>query len=79
MADGRSYDSLIHVKSQNSSGGVIEKKDILPITRWENIVGSPRTVTPDQLKDAYVADYLWYLMDGYLISPEEYENCYGDL
>ena len=79
MAESKSYDSLIHAKSSNGDGGLIEKKEILPVTRWENVVGSPRTVTPEQLKDAYVADYLWYLLNGYMISAEEYNNCYGDL
>lgn len=75
----RMYDSLIHVKSSADASGNEEKKEILPITRWENVVGSPRTVTPEQLSEVYVADYLWYLKEGYLIEGEEYENCFGDL
>lgn len=75
----RIYDSLIHAKSTVRETGAEEKKQILPITRWENVVGSPRTVTREQLKDVHVADYLWYLKEGYLIESDEYENCFGDL
>ena len=75
----RIYDSLIHVKSSADETGSKEKKQILPITRWENVVGSPRTVTKEQLSGAYVADYLWYLQEGYLMETDEYEKCFGDL
>lgn len=72
------YDSLIHVNSLNRSN-VKEKKQIFPLTRWENVLGAPRTVTKETIGNVYVGDYLLYMKDGYTIDNSEYANCFGDL
>lgn len=78
MAGKQMYDSLIHVNSLNTAK-VKEKKQIFPLTRWENVLGAPRTVTKETIENVYVGDYLLYTTDGYTMDNTEYANCFGDL
>lgn len=71
-------DVLLHVKNKIKGVGVV-KKTIYPITRWENILGAPRMITPETLEDSYPSEYALYAYGELTISDEEFEACFGKL
>lgn len=69
-------DVLFRTKTKDPGKGIVEKVTF-PITRWENILGGPRLVDANELKNLTPSEYA-FLTDGELtLSDEEYNACFN--
>ena len=71
-------DTILHVKNKIAGKGVTEQV-VLPVTRWENVLGAPRVLNEDNISEAFPSEYAIYATNDIVISDAEYEACFGKL
>lgn len=71
-------DVLLRTRIESDDPGMSEERKVqLPVTRFEDILGAPRLLYPQNLTASFPAEYAFIKVGDISLSDEEYEACFG--